>query len=528
MRKEGPNCGRPFWKCPKKPGEQCDFFQWAVQQHAVPPVPAQQLERPACEATAWRPPATARPSVAAPPVAGSVQGPLPRKCYRVLYTKDVMRRRRAYFDGALLAASSGQCTILNGKGKHAGVLRLPQGRWCDLQPGEELLDIGMQVLVDCVVNEKDALSGKAFRSPSSLRVPGPAAPRQTVSLPTVALSPLGGEAAGRDELQASARTWKPEANVDASEDLGEGRAPREGMSQIPADEREVLDAAPHRFTRGDAERHVERPSESACTTTGSSEKKTRPQGPEELAGAKRPQQQRKRRGGEAEEDQVLKKLKQQYEATFGRKPRGPLANQASWLQQKLDASKATQQEHTPAPSTECAVHEQVQRATEAGLGVNGTCAGGHDTTGNAGSRARSGHLGDSLPLAESTEAQGGSSDGSFAPPSSCAGSPWDWRPPTNTDGNGGCLDGQEQDARPGCMVGAGHSCEADTWSQCIALDDGGVVDAGPALVEDAEVQALCFAAAAATAVVAPPLAPWARECGAGTAAPGGFLWTRYT
>lgn len=117
--------------------------------------------------------ATARgPSApSAPALQHSLPTHLQRSCYRALYTTRTMSRRRAYEDGALLVACTGAACVLSTNGQQVARLTIPEGRWNRLDPGEEFSDIGLHLLVDCLIREVDAASGVAFLRPSTLQVP---------------------------------------------------------------------------------------------------------------------------------------------------------------------------------------------------------------------------------------------------------------------------------------------------------------------------------------------------------------------
>lgn len=220
VRKEGKNLGRAFFRCSKMQGP-CNFFQWAdaalsaqasgqrgmvcsisgLVPRGSGEVPAEARDgssmsaasRPGrceakqlpgkCSAGSGGAVQQARVVAAASLWQSGLPPTMPRRCYRVLYTTEALRRRCTFHDGALMVASDGAACLLSRTGEKMKSLRLSQDRCASLEAGAEITDIGMLLVVDSVVSETALHSGAAFASPSTIRPPALRAQRDVAAGP---------------------------------------------------------------------------------------------------------------------------------------------------------------------------------------------------------------------------------------------------------------------------------------------------------------------------------------------------------
>ncbi|CAJ1367319.1 unnamed protein product [Effrenium voratum] len=94
---------------------------------------------------------------------GDAHGSDGRKCYRVLFTKERLRKHRVMQDGALVAMP-GQGQVLSKWGEAVATVRLQH--WDGLQPGERIEDLSVILTVVGPTTEEELWSGQAFLTPA--------------------------------------------------------------------------------------------------------------------------------------------------------------------------------------------------------------------------------------------------------------------------------------------------------------------------------------------------------------------------
>eukprot|EP00927_Polykrikos_kofoidii_P013952 TRINITY_DN16087_c1_g2_i4.p1 TRINITY_DN16087_c1_g2~~TRINITY_DN16087_c1_g2_i4.p1 ORF type:complete len:732 (+),score=139.91 TRINITY_DN16087_c1_g2_i4:76-2196(+) len=306
VKKDGSNCGRPFFRCALWRGFGCDFFAWADAESGsnslLAPLPA------ACGRQ--RPLPSRRQRV-------ELQHDLPeclqRQCYRVLYTQGLMRRRRNYQDGALLVASNGGGCVLNTSGEKVGSVGLEQGRWRDLNAGDVISNIGLLVVVDVHTTEDQVSSGVAFATPSTLLVPESCEPRRPAAVLPAPRSGRG-RGGGRGRGLVGCARFLEEICIEDLEEAGIAPGGEEGNA-----------------SESEAEEHTEQTELAALGEAFQKAYGKRPRGP--LCGS---EEWLRKKVEEKQQDNELRALRQLYEEVYGESPkRKEHRNDPTWLRQQL-------------------------------------------------------------------------------------------------------------------------------------------------------------------------------------------------